>query len=103
VRFEILDQGQGPSWWLYDNDELLAWPGRYYATAVFAHREAERFKAEGAGAMFQIFRSPEGWRWRVALPYEYFTAYSSGAFARPGQARKAIKRIRRGLRQASGL
>lgn len=101
MKFEVMDQGQGPSWWLYENGELLAWPGRYFATLAFAHREAERFKATAAGAAFEVFRSPDGWRWRALQSFDYYVAYSPDAFARPGQARSASRQIRRKLRHAT--
>lgn len=101
MKFEVMDHGQGPSWWLYDNGESLAWPGRYFASMDFAQREAERFKAIGAGAIFEIFQSPDGWRWRAMHSYDYYIAYSPGVFVRPGQARRVSRQIRRKLRHAT--
>jgi hypothetical protein len=100
VKFEVVDRGQGPSWWLYDSDELLAWPGRYYATLAFAQREAERFRAAAPQAIFEVFQAPGGWQWRAVQPYDYYLAYSPGVFDRPGQARKAGRQVRRRLQHA---
>lgn len=102
VKFEVADRGQGPSWWLSENGELLAWPGRYFASMAFAEREAAAFKAAAVSATFEIFRSSEGWRWRAVQPVDYFMAYSPGAFTRPAQARKAGREIRHKVQRAVG-
>jgi hypothetical protein len=96
-----MDQGQGPSWWLYDNGELLAWPGRYFATLDFARREADRFRDAAPRATFEVVQCPGGWQWRAVQPYDYYMAYSPAVFDRPGQARKAGRQMRRKLQHAS--
>ena len=60
MRFEAADRGEGPSWWLYDKDELLASPDRYYATLAFAEREAAAFRAGASGVTFEVFSCPGG-------------------------------------------
>ncbi|PTT68502.1 hypothetical protein [Arthrobacter sp. HMWF013] len=103
MRFEVADRGEGPSWWLYNNDELLAWPDRYFVSLAFAGREAAIFKSTAGGVTFEIFQCPGGWRWRAVQPVDYYMAYSSRVFVRPAEARRAGREVRHKVRHAKGL
>ena len=102
MKFEVADRGQGPSWWLHENGEVLAWPGCYYVSLAFAEREAAAFKAGAASATFEIFQASGGWQWRAVQPIEYYMAFSAGVFARPSQARKAGRELRHKVQHAVG-
>ena len=104
VRFEIGDRGQGPSWWLFDNDVLLASPDRYYSSVAFAEREAAAFRAgAAAGVTIEVFPCPGGWRWRAVQPVNYYAASSARIFPRPAQARRAGRDVRRKVRHAESI
>lgn len=102
MKFEVADRGQGPSWWLHDKGEVLAWPGHYFVTLDFAAREAAAFKAAAASATFEITPCPGGWQWMAVQPINYLMACSPGAFARPAEARRAGKVIKHKARHAAG-
>lgn len=102
MKFEVADRGQGPSWWLHESGEVLAWPGRYYVSLAFAEREAATFKAAAASATFEIFPAPGGWQWRAVQPVDYYMAYSPRVFARPSEARRAGRELRHKIQHAIG-
>lgn len=102
MKFEVADRGEGPTWWLHENGDVLAWPGRYYASLAFAEREAAAFKKAAATATFEIFQAPGGWQWRAVQSLDYYMAYSPTVFALPAQARKAGRELRHKVQHATG-
>lgn len=88
----MLTVGQGPSWWLHESGEVLAWPGRYYVSLAFAEREAAAFKAAAATATFEILPAPGGWQWRAGSPWT--TTWRTRPASSPGPQKHAAPATR---------
>jgi uncharacterized protein len=91
------------SWWLNgQNNRVVAWAGKTFASVTGARRAAEDFKTCSATADFEIYDEPRGtWRWR-AWHAQHQVAVSANGFTTKQNARRAAENVRANASASSG-
>ncbi|HET7351369.1 MAG TPA: hypothetical protein VFJ28_10565 [Marmoricola sp.] len=84
-----------PAWWLVDDDEhVMAWAGRTFASLAYADQAAHDFRVSAEDPDYRVnTRSGRDWQWAAWDPEGVRVAVSGDWFPSEEAARDAARRV----------
>jgi hypothetical protein len=96
MKFVIeTNQESRPAWWLLDDDNrVVAWAGRTFASLAHADQAAHDFRVNADDPDYRIqSKAGDRWRWTAWRPEGVRVAVSAPWFPDEGAARDAARRV----------
>ncbi|MGH3507758.1 MAG: hypothetical protein ACRDO2_11195 [Nocardioidaceae bacterium] len=93
-----------PAWWLLDDDNrVVAWAGRTFASLAHADEAAHDFRINADDPDYRVHARTGGpWRWAAWRTEGIRVAVSGGGFPSEEAARDAARRVQKQARTAMG-